>query len=58
VFQSSLIDSLRSLAGMILRVTVGEAEVEMAGRADERHQLLFLTLGLVTPVGEHLLLWL
>jgi hypothetical protein len=42
---------------MVLRVAVGKAEVEMAGGADQRHQLLLLTLGLVTPVRENLLFW-
>jgi len=35
---------------------VSEAEVELAGLTDTRHQLLLLTLGLVALVGEDLLL--
>jgi len=47
---------LRSGTVVVSRVSVGQTEVQLAGLTDTRHQLLLLTLGLVAPVGEDLLL--
>ena len=47
---------MRSGTVVVSRVSVGQTEVQFAGLTDTRHQLLLLTLGLVAPVGEDLLL--
>ena len=56
MLKAFFVDSLGSFTGMVLRMAVGEAEVEVARGADEWHQLLLLALGLVAAVREHLLL--
>lgn len=55
MFEATLIDRPRSLAGMILGMAVGQAEVEATLGAEQRHQLLLLAPGLVALVGEHFL---
>ena len=47
---------MRPSTVVVSRMSVSQAEVQLAGLTDTRHQLLLLTLGLVALVGEDLLL--
>lgn len=47
---------MRSGTVVVSWVSVGQTEVQFAGLTDTRHQLFLLTLRLVAPVGEDLLL--